>query len=167
MTVQENAAPPKRRRRTELPQLPLMQQKLIFGTDIPKLAAQEGRKSPGKGTIQKLTSRAGRQAARGPKVAGYIGKRPVYEPQDALDWLDSLVTPEPRTIGVADAMKAKPTMPVPEPPVRPQRVELTIEVSTAAPRGRGHSRKAALLSAPPAPIADPSADQRIEAISNP
>jgi hypothetical protein len=96
MSVQETAAAPKRRRRVELPELPLKQQKLIFGTDIPRLAAQEGRKSPGKGTIQKLTSRAGREAGRGPRVAGYIGKRPVYEPQDALDWLDSLVTPEPR-----------------------------------------------------------------------
>jgi hypothetical protein len=96
MSVQENAAPPKRRRRTELPKLPLKQHKYIFGGDIPELAAQEGLKSPGKGTIQKLTSRAGREAGLGPKVAGYIGKRPVYEPQDALDWLDSLVTPEPR-----------------------------------------------------------------------
>jgi hypothetical protein len=101
MSVQENAAPQKRRRKAELPQLPLKQQKLIYGTDIPKLAAQEGRKSPGWGTIQKMTSRAGREASLGPKVAGYIGKRPVYTPEDALDWLDSLVTLEPRATGLA------------------------------------------------------------------
>jgi hypothetical protein len=87
MSVQETATPPKRRRRTELPQLPLMQQKLIFGTDIPKLAAQEGRRSPGRGTVQKLTSRAGREAGRGPKISGWLGKRPVYAPADVISWL--------------------------------------------------------------------------------
>jgi hypothetical protein len=101
MSMQENDAPQKCRRKAELPQLPLKQQKLIYGTDIPKLAAQEGRKSPGWGTIQKMTSRAGREASLGPKVAGYIGKRPVYTPEDALDWLDSLVTLEPRATGLA------------------------------------------------------------------
>jgi hypothetical protein len=100
MTVQENAAAPTRRRRAELPGLPMKQRKHIFGGDIPELAAQEGRKSPGKGTIQKLTSRAGREAGRGPRIAGYIGKRPVYEPQAVLEWLDSLVTPEPRATGI-------------------------------------------------------------------
>ena len=39
-------------------------------------------KAPGKGTIQKMISRAGREAGRGLKVRGYIGKRPVYDPQD-------------------------------------------------------------------------------------
>jgi hypothetical protein len=97
MSVHETAAPTTRRRKAaELPELPLKQHTHIFGGDIPKLAAQEGRKSPGKGTIQKLTSRAGRESGRGPKVAGYIGKRPVYTPQ----WLDSLITPEPRATGI-------------------------------------------------------------------
>jgi hypothetical protein len=100
MSVQETATPPKRRRKVELPQLPLKQQKHIFGGDIPRLAAEEGRKSPGKGTIQKLTSRAGREAGLSPKVTGWIGKRPVYAPADVLTWLDSLVTPEPRTAGM-------------------------------------------------------------------
>jgi hypothetical protein len=116
MSVQENAAPQKRRRRAEtkprrrveLPQLPLKQQKHIFGGDIPRLAAEEGRRSPGKGTIQKMTSRAGREADLGPKVAGYIGKRPVYTPEDALDWLDSLITPEPRATGLATTIAPPP-----------------------------------------------------------
>jgi hypothetical protein len=106
--AQENAETPKRRRKVEttprrrvqLPQLPLKQHKLIFGPDIPELAAQEGLKSPGRGTIQKVTSRAGREAGLGPKVAGFIGKRPVYTPEDAIKWLDSLVTPEPRATGI-------------------------------------------------------------------
>jgi hypothetical protein len=115
--TQKSDAPQKRRRRAELPQLPLKQQKLIYGTDIPTLAAQEGRKSPGWGTIQKMTSAAGREASLGPKVAGYIGKRPVYEPQDALDWLDSLVTPEPRATGIT--LTASPAANERSPPASP------------------------------------------------
>jgi hypothetical protein len=98
LSLETNAAP--KRRRTELPQLPLKQHNYIFGPDITKLAAQEGRRAPGKGTIQKLLSRAGREAGRGPKIAGWLGKRPVYAPADVIVWLDSLVTETPQAIGI-------------------------------------------------------------------
>jgi hypothetical protein len=116
-SVQETATAPKRRRRAEMPQLPLKEQKYIFRGDIPKFAAQEGRKSPGKGTIQKLTSRAGREAGKGPRVAGFIGVRPVYEPQAVLDWLDSLVTLEPRAVGITPRLAAAPVEQAP--PIAP------------------------------------------------
>jgi excisionase family DNA binding protein len=77
-----------------------------------------------------------------------VGKRLIV-PRRALE----------RLLGAteADVAVSEPTMPVPvpvEPPMRPQRLELAIEVSTAAPRGRGHSRKqAVVLSQPAAPSA--------------
>jgi hypothetical protein len=83
-----------------------------------------------------------------------IGKRLIV-PRRALE----------RLLGAteADVTASERTMPVPvpvEPPVRPQRVELAIEVSTAAPRGRGYSRKQAVVISQPAdPIASPAPDR--------
>jgi hypothetical protein len=73
-----------------------------------------------------------------------IGKRLIV-PRRALE----------RLLGAteADITASEFTMPVPvpvEPLVRPQRVELAIEVSTAAPRGRGYSRKQAVVISQPA-----------------
>jgi len=79
-------------------------------------------------------------ANRGDIAVIRIGKRMIV-PRRALE----------RLLGATEA--DVPTMPVPvpvEPPVRPQRVELAIEVSTAAPRGRGYSRKQAVVISQPA-----------------
>jgi hypothetical protein len=109
----------------------MRQQKLIFGSDIAKLAAQEGRKSPGKGSIQKLTSRAGREAGKGPRVAGFIGVRPVYEPQAVLDWLDSLVTLVPQAVGIAPRPAATTLKPA-APPITPAPEHTATAESVAA-----------------------------------
>jgi hypothetical protein len=106
----------RRRRRPEAPGLPLIEQKLIFANQIAELARQTGRKTPGNGTLQKLTSRAAREAGRGPKVAGFIGKRPVYEPLPTVEWLDSLVTAEPRSTWLTDISTPATAAPAPKPP---------------------------------------------------
>jgi hypothetical protein len=59
------------------------------------------------GTLKKLCSEAGRAAGRAPKLAGFIGVRPAFRPDDVLKWLDSLITPEPRATGMT--IKPAPT----------------------------------------------------------
>jgi excisionase family DNA binding protein len=90
-------------------------------------------------------------AKRGDLGAIRIGKRWIV-PRRALEKLLGATE--------ADVTVFEPTMPVPvpvEPPVRPQRVELAIEVSAAAPRGRGHSRKQTVVISQPT---SPSAGER-------
>jgi hypothetical protein len=102
MSVEEQAPPRIRRhrRKTERPNVRLITQDVVFVADIPLLASQEGRHCPALSSLEKMLSKAGRDAGNGPRVWGFYGRRPVYRPGDVLAWLDSLISREPRKGGI-------------------------------------------------------------------